>query len=215
MTIKMRTHSHCRVWKWLPFIVAAAVLSVISQPVWAQEGSEWSADPSLRKAAVLDSIHRAWTAPDSLGRRYYWFRHSFDIDEQPTAGHILIAADDNYSLFINGVFIAEDPVDALDWMNASRYEIGGALHPGRNVLAVQAYDADGTGKGLRVGLVYETVPDLDKALELMTERETEQAEQMRQQMLAGAPKEAPPPTEDNSAQQKLRDMRIIEKNKLY
>jgi hypothetical protein len=201
----------------LMIIVFAAALGIfVCRSLCAQEGSALTDDPSLRKAAILDSIYRAWTEPDSLGRRYYWFRHSFDIDEQPTGGHILIAADDNYALFLNGTFIAEDRVDTLDWMTVNNYDIGGIIQPGRNILAIQAYDVDRSGQGLKVGLVYETVPDLDKQLEQMTEREVEQQQQRRQLMASGGgAKETAPAAEDEAAQQKLREQRIIVKNKLY
>lgn len=205
--------------------------------------------PATRIVEVIpaeeDSIYRLWAAPDENGVRRYWFRRTFNLDDKPTSGRIWITADDNYSLFVNGVYIAEDKKDTIDWSITDEYDIAGNLRVGRNLVAVEASDIDSTHYGLMTGLVYEIVPNLQSQLGSVVDRERQNDRQRKSGITewtktgmavlpspAPAPEAAPTPVETAAQEQavspleeipqaakaptaeELRDMRIIEKNKL-
>jgi len=128
-----------------------------------------------------DSIYRAWTAPDSTGLRRYWFRRTFTADAKPSAGHIWITCDDDFSLFINGTFVVEDGHKDVDWMNPGDFDIGNFLQEGRNVIAVEASDVNNTRQGLEAGLVYEIVPDISKQIASLHDREVARDRQLKAQ----------------------------------
>jgi len=171
-------------------------------------------DPVLREAMEADSAWRAWMEPDSVGARSYWFRYSFETDAQPSAGSIWLTADDDFSLYINGVYIASDDQDTTDWMEVKEYDVGEYLQYGKNVIAVETSDIDATRHGLKVGLIYETIPDIEQQLELMVDRELETQEKRRLEQERMAATEAEEAREGALTPEELWEMRTIEKNRL-
>jgi len=213
------------------------------QPVAPVEAAPAAPVPTV--SAEADSIYRAWMSPDSAGLRKYWFRKTFNIDQQPSAGKVWITCDDDFNLFVNGVFVAEDDHQMTDWMNVNEYSVLEFLKLGRNVIAVEASDLNNTRQGLIAGLAYEYVPDMTQQLSSLKEREIERDRTLKAQadeklrsdeaaVLAGyfgakeeqptvetqaesAPEEAAAPavvTPAGPTPEQIRDMRIIEKNKL-
>ncbi len=190
--------------------------------------------------AEEDSIYNLWMSPDENGVRRYWFRYSFNIDDNPTSGYIWITADDDYSLSINGVYIADDKQEQIDWNNIDMYDISGNLKKGKNTIAVEASDVDNTRYGLLAGLIYEIVPDMQNQLSFVVNRERENDQQRKKMIMEWLKASViTPPTEitvspvkeeikeEQPVQEKpiiqekpklteeqLRDIRFIEKNKL-
>ncbi len=195
-----------------------------------------------------DQEWRLWVAPDSNGIRNYWFRKSFIIDQPPSSAKIWLSADDNYSLYVNGSFVAEDEKESkTDWMEAEEYSVLEYLKVGRNTLAVEATDENNTRLGVIAGLIYESVPDMKRQLASLNDREIERdrelkvaadakllEEEEQVKIIADAPPEQSTPEETKADElveepessvpepvkfsgptpSQLRDMRIIEKNKL-
>jgi len=174
-------------------------------------------EPSaLQRAEYADSLWRRWMEVDADGVRTYWFRRSFEIQDPPAGGKIWLTADDDYSLYLNGEYIASDETEGLDWMNIREHDIGDYLVIGRNIIAVQVDDVDDTRHGLLFGMTYETIPEIETQLDRIVQRELDAQEErrlehIRQQEAAKALRESrrEPPSVGE-----LRDMRVIEKNKL-
>jgi TolA-binding protein len=126
-----------------------------------------------------DSLWSLWMATDDAGVRRYWFRHSFQIEQPPSAGKAYVTADDNFSLYLNGAFVAEDGQDAIDWPKVNEYPVLEALKVGRNTIAIEASDVDGTRGGVLAGLIYEFVPDMSLQINSLVERETERDQSLK------------------------------------
>jgi len=205
---------------WLIAVSLTAAAVVAAQDAGPGETSAATApasigDASFRKAALLDSIYQAWMAPDSAGAHRYWFRKDFEIQDQVSSAHIWITCDDNYDLFINGTYIASDKRDSLDWMLVDDYDVGSYIKAGRNSLAVEAFDVDSTKQGLKVAVVYETIPDIEKQLDQMVAREVE-AQQKRLEPSVESPVGEKTGSETASpTPEQIQELRTIEKNKLY
>ncbi|MCF7810179.1 hypothetical protein K9N50_04230 [bacterium] len=175
-----------------------------------------SADDVLMNAEEADANWRMWMQLDDYGERAYWFRRSFEIVDPPASGKLYITCDDNYSLYVNGFYIAADETDEIDWMDVHEHNIGEWLKLGKNTVAVEAIDVNSTRQGLVVAVEYSTVPDIDTQLDRMMERELDKQniardEQIKREAARTALRESQlqPPTE-----QELKDMRSQEKNKL-
>jgi len=176
-----------------------------------------SDEETLRRAEAADSLWRKWMQVDEFdGSRSYWFRYSFEILDPLAGGTIWLTADDDFRLYINGEYIAEDEALETDWTLVKVYSIGDYLVVGKNTVAIEATDMDDTRQGLLVGLEYSTVTDINTKLELMVDmelaaQEERKAEYIRHQEAEQAllQLQKKPPTEEE-----LREMRSIEKNKL-
>ncbi len=79
----------------------------------------------------------AWDTPDVT----IYARREVELPAKPSEATLWITADNRYRLWVNGVFLGEDD----DFRRAERYEVARYLKPGRNVIAVQAFNADGPG----------------------------------------------------------------------
>ncbi|MEA5365386.1 family 78 glycoside hydrolase catalytic domain [Amycolatopsis sp., V23-08] len=89
-----------------------------------------------------------------VGTRY--FRRAFDVPAGVTAAHIQLTADDNFVLSLNGKQVASSPPVADSWRTAVDVDLTADLRPGRNVLAIQAANAQPGPSGLVGKLHVET-----------------------------------------------------------
>ncbi|MFH0765448.1 MAG: tetratricopeptide repeat protein, partial [Calditrichota bacterium] len=160
--------------------------SMGAKPIWFNlekpaEGTGEAID-SLTQTDTLgaDSVWRVWMDPDPNGIRRYWFRKSFHTVTKPSGGRVYVTADDNFSLYLNGFYIFEDPQDSIDWSQVEEFDVGPYLTKGTNILAIVASDVDNTRRGLIAGLIYEIIPDLQRQLDALSRQEAK-------------PVEAPPP----------------------
>lgn len=122
---------------------------------------------------IADSLYKVWMLPDSVGTRRYWFRKGFEVDQAPSAGRMWVNADDDFNLFLNGVYVAEDRHDEIDWTATNEYNVLSLLKVGHNEIAIEAWDVDSTRHGLVAALQYEFVPDMSKQLESLGQREAD------------------------------------------
>ncbi|MFN3821065.1 MAG: hypothetical protein ACK4OO_01925, partial [bacterium] len=123
--------------------------------------------------------YRLWMGRDSIGVRRYWFRRGFIIDESPTGGEMYITADDDYRLYINGTFIAQDKSEGPDWSQVDRFIVTPYIHKGLNVVAVEVSEVDNTNYGWIGALIYQVVPDLEKEIENIVKKEMERSERRK------------------------------------
>jgi len=170
--------------------------------------------------AIEDSIYQFWMGVDSDGIRQYWMRSTFDIDSEPSAGTVWLTADDDYSLFLNGVYIAADDRDTLDYFQVDEYDIFDYLQLGSNLIALEISDVDNSRRGVIFGLIYESIPDMDSQLDIIVANEIEQQIQLLAEReiawiaIAGASADEASLLEKRISAERTLRMRTIEKNKL-
>ena len=82
-----------------------------------------------------------WPASgNSEPNQYLEFRHEFMLDRRAPDAKILVSADSNYALWLNGEFVNFGQYhDYPDDKTYDTLEVGPLLKPGRNVLCVMAY----------------------------------------------------------------------------
>jgi hypothetical protein len=68
-------------------------------------------------------------------------RHSFTLDEAPSAGRIAATADNGLTVWVNG----QQVMDVFDWAQAHRADIASLLRKGENVIAAEVRNVDGPG----------------------------------------------------------------------
>jgi len=128
--------------------------------------------PDTVLIAGLEGADDIWDS----GSDTLFFRKAFEIpsDAIIKGADIAITADDNYVFYLNGndLPIAEDSADTLDWFRSDTYDIREYLSPGRNIIAIMAWNADTVGYGLmakmRVDLI---VPVREEVAEAPPEEE--------------------------------------------
>jgi|GEM_PF-2303773 len=173
-----------------------------------------------REFALEDSIYQYWMGVDTTGLRSYWMRNSFEIESKPTSGTVWLTADDNYSLFLNGVYIAADDQDTIDYYQVDEYDISDYINVGSNLIALEVSDVDDSRRGVVFALTYESIPDMGSQLDLIVENELKKQNQLLATRetawiaIAGAGEEIEKSDEEILLEKKILRMRIIEKNKL-
>jgi len=86
-----------------------------------------------------------------------WFRASVAVTEkaQIRSAELIIAADNLYSVYLNGRFVGERQTDPGAWNHAKRFEVARLLSAGHNVIAVEAVNTAPGPAGLLARLVVE------------------------------------------------------------
>ncbi|HEB85316.1 MAG TPA: hypothetical protein ENI92_10005 [Bacteroidetes bacterium] len=97
------------------------------------------------------------------GYETVFFRKQFTSENRITFSEVYITADDDYTLYVNGEYIAEDEhEDSTDWSQVDTWEITEFVHRGENLIAVELNDPDRTSGGLWVRIVYNTIPEVSE-----------------------------------------------------
>lgn len=138
--------------------------------------------PEKQPQEIGESVS-PWGVRDSQGLLRYWFRRTFTMEQPPTYGEIWITADDDYRLFINGVFIAQDKSEKDDWAQVDHFIVTPHLHQGKNVVAVEVSEADSTSYGWIGALVYKYVPRLELEVERLIAREEERERKAKEEAM--------------------------------
>lgn len=102
------------------FFVLAGLLFVSPAPGYSDSPNPWLAE---------------WVWAASPTRDLY-FRHVFEVQENPIAARLAITADNIYTLYVNGRQIGHDDT----WETLESYDILRYLKPGRNLIAIHAID---------------------------------------------------------------------------
>lgn len=145
------------------FSVCICVFLLIASTVGGVAGAKETL-PDLNAASWI------WQCKDWLkaGAERCCFRKAFELPAKPKRATVLITADNDYELFVNGTFLGGDGGhESVYWQSIEKYDIAKYLTPGRNVLAVRARTLGGSA-GLVVAARVE-MPD-GAALELRTDQ---------------------------------------------
>ncbi len=88
-----------------------------------------------------------------------WFRASLAVTEKARirSAELLIAADNLYSVYLNGQFAGESEADPGAWSRAKRFDVARLLSAGHNVIAVEAVNTAPGPAGLIARVVVELV----------------------------------------------------------
>lgn len=91
------------------------------------------------------------------------FKKDFEITEIPAKAEIIITADDNYVLFVNGTKAGEDcGLAAGGWETAEKYNITKLLKNGTNTIYVEASDAGAPPCGFLADVVLKMKDNSEK-----------------------------------------------------
>jgi len=85
-----------------------------------------------------------WAPPEAKENETVFLRHAFDLPGKPSRASVDLAADNYWTLYVNG----KEVQSGEGWAAATRVPIKGFLHEGRNVLAVRARNAAGPAGAL-------------------------------------------------------------------
>lgn len=129
---------------------ADGVASQWSPPAWWEmallKPEDWSAKWIIsQRPADVDAALKwgdwIWNAKAAEENRTIFVRKSFILDEADPvkSARIKIAADDHFTLFINGQRVG----NSSSWQVARVYELEKHLRPGKNVMAIQAHNGPG------------------------------------------------------------------------
>ena len=80
------------------------------------------------------------SAPNDCIRESRWLRTSFDLPADVKSADLWLLVDDRHALWVNGAALS-DPVERRG--SSCRYALTELLRPGRNVIAIEAYNATG------------------------------------------------------------------------
>ncbi|MFH1741930.1 MAG: glycosyl hydrolase [bacterium] len=73
-----------------------------------------------------------------------YFRRTFQLDEVPAKAELHITCNDGYIVYVNGTRVGDDLHEmGSDISNAERFEVGGHLRAGKNVIAVMGQNLGG------------------------------------------------------------------------
>ena len=86
-----------------------------------------------------------WSASEGGDDVFVYFRKSFYLTNNPTSAQLVITADDDYWVYVNGIFVGSDShyfgdAPEFHWQTAEIYDVSSLLREGKNVIAVQVYD---------------------------------------------------------------------------
>ncbi|MCX5768823.1 MAG: glycosyl hydrolase [Candidatus Hydrogenedentes bacterium] len=140
--------------KWNTFDLApgqALELPASFFTVAAQHAAAWDANASALAAGPQLGTW-IWASARAGEKQSVWFRKSFALpeDAKVKSARIKIAVDDEYLLYCNDEFIGE----GNNWKLPDEFELIAAVKPGRNVISIEAFNAEGNA-GLIAGLVVE------------------------------------------------------------
>ncbi|MCU0982152.1 MAG: hypothetical protein MUF25_23605, partial [Pirellulaceae bacterium] len=135
------------------WVTATAIVAILAVPAWTAAAE--ARRPVLRAAgAAKPAVKKPiGTLPPLAKASWIWgaaegdvcqLRHVFTLDDAPTAASVLITADNNYELYINGAAVGYDAGAGGDvWSSVERYDVTTRLARGRNVIGIRGTDLGG------------------------------------------------------------------------
>ncbi|MBM3474664.1 MAG: hypothetical protein FJX75_15475 [Armatimonadetes bacterium] len=80
-----------------------------------------------------------WAPPAAQDHETVYLRRTFDLPVKPSGADVVIAVDNSYTLYVNGVEVGKGE----GWAAAQRWDLTTFLRTGLNVIAVEAHNAGG------------------------------------------------------------------------
>jgi len=154
---------------------AAIIFAILTVPPWAGAAGR---RPVLKRDGAAKPAEQKpiGTLPPLAQASWIWgaaeadvcqLRRVFTLQDKPTAASVLITADNNYELYINGAAVGYDVGAGGEvWSSVERYDITTRLAKGRNVFGIRGGDLGGIRAV--VAAVRVEVPD-QPPLELVTD----------------------------------------------
>ncbi len=97
--------------------------------------------PAEDPAALLERASWIWAAPEVP---LCHFRRTLKLDQAPARARIVITADNDYELFVNGARLGGDAGAAAEvWQSAETYDLSSRLVRGLNVIGVRGRNLGG------------------------------------------------------------------------
>lgn len=89
--------------------------------------------------------------------KVYYLRREIDLEHSPLSASLKLNADDNVKVYVNGVMVFEEQDENLGWGNKFETDLTQLLKPGKNLVAIELDDSDGSGHGIQPVLELEEV----------------------------------------------------------
>ncbi|BCJ55052.1 hydrolase [Actinoplanes sp. NBRC 14428] len=156
--LESRTRYYWRVRVW----AGSARASGWSSPAWFETaflhrdefGGSWIG--ARRNAPQVSFGNASWiwypegdpAASAPAATRYFRRTFALPAEGRISAAEMQLTADDAFTLSVNGTEMSRSPAVADAWRTASIIDISSALRPGRNVIAVEAVNANPGPAGL-------------------------------------------------------------------
>jgi len=141
----------------------AVVVSSETDPpgVWLMVVDTTARKPAAPDTAGLDTTRQdtiQQPAPEAkkIPAKRVFFRKAFTVEGLPVAGQIELSVDDEYNLFLNEEYLAGAAAASAAEMKS--HDLSGALRSGKNVLAVEVTDTNGSGGLLRAKVSFRNLP---------------------------------------------------------
>lgn len=135
--------------------------SLLANAIALLDTIETDAGDRLARVLMAGSAEPAGSGADTS-----FFRHAFELDGSPVGAGLTLAADDVFFLFFNGEYIdeqlAEENEDGV--RHVHQYNLDEFLLPGRNVIAVEVQDRDGSGGGLALSFEARRIAELTEEI---------------------------------------------------
>jgi TolA-binding protein len=136
------------------------------QPAPVLEDFSSGEDPILlAQDLVMASLTIDSTAVDSTSGnaghqgmpRVYALRKEVDLVDVPLKAVLKVNADDNVRVFLNGIKVFEENDESLGWGSVFETDLTLFLKSGKNLLAIELEDTDGSGHGIQPLLEMKTI----------------------------------------------------------
>jgi len=139
-------------WSWKAYS-AIPVNSTDWTEVNYEDTFWWDVDaPHKHKIAPSDiqnmentSAQWIWSSSTGGDDVFVYFRKSFYLTTNPHSAFLRITADDDYWVYVNGIFVGSDShyfgdAPEFHWKTAEIYDVTTLLNEDKNVIAVMVYD---------------------------------------------------------------------------
>ncbi|MBN2001433.1 hypothetical protein JW935_28065, partial [candidate division KSB1 bacterium] len=117
---------------------------------------DYAAESSVLNAILEDSTKSEMGKP--VPRAY--FRKSFSVKGLPVSCRLFVSVDQLFDLYFNGDHI-DKKNEADSVRSTATYDVTDFLSRGRNLVAIEGIDLDGTGNGVYLEIIIKNLPEWD------------------------------------------------------
>lgn len=103
-------------------------------------------EPAEYDSSATDSSQVTQIA---LTPQFYYLRKVIELDDKPLSAKLKLNADDNVKVYVNGISVFEEQDESLGWGNIFETDLSPFLKTGKNLIAIELDDSDGSGHGVQ------------------------------------------------------------------